>query len=104
MPVENNGLVTIPPNITVDQPEAPFTVERDMSTESTGVHEVEVGDHVVEVDWHDQTPTGAFPQGEGETVELDIYKRDAGMKDAQTKVVSPPAEDKASSTDGAETK
>lgn len=103
MPVENNGLVTIPPNITVEQPESPFTVERDMSTESTGVLEVEVGNDVASsADVHDQTPTGAFPQGEGETVELDIYKRPKA--DVQTKVVTPPAKDEASTTDGAETK
>lgn len=108
MPVESYDVGDAPANVTVEQDNGPFTVERDMSRESTAVHEVEVGNDVVTADWHDQTPSGAFEQGAGESVSLDWLARpepgDGEKKKAQTKVVSAPESDKPSATDGAETK
>lgn len=115
MPVKSYNVGQPPANVQFEQPQGPFVVgdpDADLS-KSTGLHERNPGDEVVDTDMHDQTPTGAFEQPGPEVVELEGWKQSAGQGDddesvdegsVQTKVVAPPAASVPESTSGTETK
>jgi hypothetical protein len=106
MPVDNAGAVFPEPNITVEQPEGPVTVEFDDGTSHTGLSKVE--DHELSADHgesqHTPRSTGQFEVPGPVSVVVEGYGVKGETTSPQVKVVEPKSRSKGKGTSGAETK
>jgi hypothetical protein len=115
MPIDINQTGQPPATIRFTQPEGPFVVGTDhRPTESTGflehnpgdetigVDHIEAGAHLADVQFEQPGPEVVHLEGFGPEDDDDVSS--SGKHAAQTKVVTPPADDNLISTEGAETK
>lgn len=121
MPVSNAGAFFPVPDVKYEASNEPETVDFDAgNAKSTGWHEVEIGDITEDhTEIHSQEPSGAFPNPEPYTVELEgfsaggnkpakkaqeVTPKEPLADAAQAKVVRSPRKSAPKGTGGAEKK